>query len=240
MGDQRVHQRSVAWPAAGCTTRPAGLSMTMMSSSSKTISSAISSPCGAGSAGLRHVDYDRIAGGDMISGVADGGGSDGYGARKDQRFQPRARQLGELAASTRSSRTDPSSPATVTRSFLSMRAIHKDEPCMTAKPPHPNRPPSRPRCLPGYGGLMLIAGLTTAVAVAAVLVAIGYRLFRSEGSASCQRHHRRAAQGRPNLRHGGCRRPADADAGSEAARRNPHLRCEALKPTGRLKFANEP
>src|SRR3979411_1062114 len=30
--------------------------------------------------------------------------------------------------------------------------------------------------------LMLIAGLTTALAVAAVLVAIGYRLFRSEGS----------------------------------------------------------
>src|ERR1700683_5701668 len=30
--------------------------------------------------------------------------------------------------------------------------------------------------------MMLIAGLTTAVAVAAVLVAIGYRLFRAEGS----------------------------------------------------------
>ncbi len=31
--------------------------------------------------------------------------------------------------------------------------------------------------------LMLIAGLTTALAIAAVLVAIGYRLFRAEGSA---------------------------------------------------------
>ena len=30
--------------------------------------------------------------------------------------------------------------------------------------------------------MMLIAGLTTALAVAAVLVAIGYRLFRGEGS----------------------------------------------------------
>jgi hypothetical protein len=30
--------------------------------------------------------------------------------------------------------------------------------------------------------MMLIAGLTTAVAIAAVLVAIGYRLFRVEGS----------------------------------------------------------
>ena len=31
--------------------------------------------------------------------------------------------------------------------------------------------------------LMLIAGLTTALAVAAVVIAIGYRLFRAEGSA---------------------------------------------------------
>src|SRR5258706_8702660 len=32
--------------------------------------------------------------------------------------------------------------------------------------------------------LMLIASLTTALAVAAVLIAIGYRLFRTEGSAA--------------------------------------------------------
>ena len=31
--------------------------------------------------------------------------------------------------------------------------------------------------------MMLIAGLTTALAVSAVLIAIGYRLFRTEGSA---------------------------------------------------------
>src|SRR6476646_8495083 len=30
--------------------------------------------------------------------------------------------------------------------------------------------------------MMLIAGLTTALAVAAVLIAVGYRLFRAEGS----------------------------------------------------------
>ena len=35
----------------------------------------------------------------------------------------------------------------------------------------------------GCGGMMLIAGLTTALAVAAVLVAIGYRLFRAQGNA---------------------------------------------------------
>ena len=32
--------------------------------------------------------------------------------------------------------------------------------------------------------MMLVAGLTTALAVAAVLIAIGYRLFRTEGSAA--------------------------------------------------------
>ena len=32
--------------------------------------------------------------------------------------------------------------------------------------------------------MMLIAGLTTGLAVAAVLIAIGYRLFKTEGSAN--------------------------------------------------------
>ena len=43
--------------------------------------------------GLRHVDCDRIACRDMISGVADGGVFDRDLAGEDQRFQPRARQL---------------------------------------------------------------------------------------------------------------------------------------------------
>ena len=49
---------------------------------------------GLGGDGLRHVDCDRIAGGDMISGVADGGAFDGDGTGEDQRLQPRARQFG--------------------------------------------------------------------------------------------------------------------------------------------------
>ena len=39
------------------------------------------------------VDCDRIAGGDMISGVADGGALGGDGTGEDQRLQPRARQF---------------------------------------------------------------------------------------------------------------------------------------------------
>ncbi|MHC2247105.1 hypothetical protein ACVJH7_006412 [Bradyrhizobium elkanii] len=47
-----------------------------------------------GGRGLRHVDYDRIALGDMISGVADDGVLDGHGTGEDQRLQPGPRQLG--------------------------------------------------------------------------------------------------------------------------------------------------
>ena len=49
--------------------------------------------------------------------------------------------------------------------------------------------------------LMLIAGLTTALAIAAVLIAIGYRLFRAEGSAVADRRHRDPAQRCPHRRH---------------------------------------
>ena len=45
---------------------------------------------------LRHVDCDRIPGGDMISGVADRGASDHHLALEDQHFQPRARELLKL------------------------------------------------------------------------------------------------------------------------------------------------
>ena len=50
---------------------------------------------GLGGDRLRHVDCDRIAAGDMISGVANGGAFDADGTGQDQRFQPRARQVGK-------------------------------------------------------------------------------------------------------------------------------------------------
>ena len=57
--------------------------------------------------------------------------------------------------------------------------------------------------------MMLIAGLTTALAVAVVLIAIGYRLYRTEGSpAADHRHHGDAAEGRPDRR-----RPASPATG---------------------------
>src|ERR1700760_14877 len=47
---------------------------------------------------------------------------------------------------------------------------------------YPEQTPEQAALFQRVRRMMLIASLTTAVAVAAVLVAVGYRLFRSEGS----------------------------------------------------------
>ena len=66
--------------------------------------------------------------------------------------------------------------------------------------------------------MMLIAGLTSALAVAVVLIAVGYRLYRSEGSpAVADRHHRHPAEGRPHRLDRHRRRPAGGDAGYRRA-----------------------
>src|SRR5277367_1752066 len=87
--------------------------------------------------------------------------------------------------------------------------------------------------------LMLIAGLTTALAVAAVLIAIGYRLFRSEGSvvtttdvtAALPKGARIVSTGTA-----GDRLVVTLDIGGTTEIRTFDAR--SLKPTGRLKFAN--
>jgi hypothetical protein len=89
--------------------------------------------------------------------------------------------------------------------------------------------------------MMLIAGLTTGVAIAAVLVAIGYRLFRGEGSAITL----------PDVTAvlpRGARITATAVAGDRllltldigGATEIRSFDAHTLKPTGRLKFASEP
>ncbi len=90
--------------------------------------------------------------------------------------------------------------------------------------------------------MMLIASLTTAVAVAAVLIAVGYRLFRTEGSvtpaatdvvASLPRGARIVSTGVAGdrlvvtLEIGGTTEILTFDA-------------RTLKPAGRLKFVSEP
>lgn len=90
--------------------------------------------------------------------------------------------------------------------------------------------------------MMLIAGLTTALAVAAVLIAIGYRLFRTDGSvtsaatdvtASLPKGARIVATGVA-----GDRLVVTLDVGGATEIRTFDAR--TLKPVGRLKFVSEP
>jgi hypothetical protein len=88
--------------------------------------------------------------------------------------------------------------------------------------------------------MMLIAGLTTTLAVAAVLIAIGYRLFRSEGStvaidvtATLPKGARIVATGVS-----GDRLLLTLDIGGVTEIRT--FDAHTLKPTGRLKFVSEP
>jgi hypothetical protein len=88
--------------------------------------------------------------------------------------------------------------------------------------------------------MMLIAGLTTALAISAVLVAIGYRLFRSEGST--------VAAETISMLPKGARIVSTAVAGERlvvtleigGATEIRTFDARTLKPTGRLTFANEP
>jgi hypothetical protein len=88
--------------------------------------------------------------------------------------------------------------------------------------------------------MMLIAGLTTALAIAAILVAIGYRLFTSEGSAAI--HDVTAALPK------GARISSTAFAGDQivltlevaGATEIRTFDARTLRPTGRLRFSSEP
>ncbi len=90
--------------------------------------------------------------------------------------------------------------------------------------------------------MMLIAAVTTAVAISAVLVAIGYRLFRFEGSASAAVNDVTAVLPK------GARIYATAVAGDRLVLMldiggTTEIRtfdAQTLKPAGRLKFTNEP
>ena len=88
--------------------------------------------------------------------------------------------------------------------------------------------------------LMLIAGLTTALAVAAVLIAIGYRLFRTEGSAVTADITSLLPKGARVVATGvaGDRLVVTLDIGGATEIRTFDAR--TLKPAGQLKFVSEP
>ena len=88
--------------------------------------------------------------------------------------------------------------------------------------------------------MMLIAGLTTALAVGAVLIAIGYRLFRAEGSVVTAETTTMLPKGARivSTATAGDRLVVTVDAGG--ATEILTFDAKTLKPVGRLKFANEP
>ena len=89
--------------------------------------------------------------------------------------------------------------------------------------------------------MMMIAGLTTALAVAAVLIAIGYRLFRAEGSTvSVTDVTAMVPKGSRIVSTGvaGDRLVITLDIAGATEIRT--FDAKTLKPAGRLKFANEP
>ncbi|MFY9953574.1 hypothetical protein [Bradyrhizobium sp.] len=88
--------------------------------------------------------------------------------------------------------------------------------------------------------MMLIAGLTTALAVAAVLVAIGYRLFRSEGSVVGADATATLPKGARIVSTGlaGDRLVVTLDIRGVTEIRT--FDAHTLKPAGNLKFVSEP
>lgn len=88
--------------------------------------------------------------------------------------------------------------------------------------------------------MMLIAGLTTALGVGALLVVIGYRLFRSEGSAPTTTATLTLPKGAKILATGtaGERIAVTLDIDGRTEIRT--YDAKTLKPAGTLSFAHEP
>jgi hypothetical protein len=88
--------------------------------------------------------------------------------------------------------------------------------------------------------MMLIAGLTTALAISAVMVAIGYRLFRAEESVNTADVTATLPKGARVVSTGvaGDHLVVTLDVGGVTEIRTFDAR--TLKATGRLRFANEP
>ena len=88
--------------------------------------------------------------------------------------------------------------------------------------------------------MMLIAGLTTALGVGALLVVIGYKLFKAEGSVVTTATTATLPKGAKILATGvaGDRLVVTLDVAGSVEIRT--FDAKTLKPTGQLKFANEP
>ncbi|HVV41589.1 MAG TPA: hypothetical protein VHC94_11055 [Nitrobacter sp.] len=108
------------------------------------------------------------------------------------------------------------------------------------EPVNPEQAPEQAALVARVRRMMLIAGLTTTLAVAAVLMAIGYRLFRTEGRPASADVTEVLPKGAKivSTAVAGDRLVLTLDvAGSVEVRT---FDMHTLKPAGRLTFANEP
>ncbi|MGA7810843.1 hypothetical protein [Bradyrhizobium sp.] len=88
--------------------------------------------------------------------------------------------------------------------------------------------------------MMLMAGLTTAVAIAAVLIAIGYRLFRAEGSAASSDVTAVLPKGARIVSTGVAQDQLVVTLDIGGMTEIYTFDARTKKPTGSLKFVNEP
>jgi hypothetical protein len=111
---------------------------------------------------------------------------------------------------------------------------------MTEQPVLPEPTPEQAALFARVRRMMLIAGLTTALAVAAVLIAIGYRVFRAGESAPATDTTAMLPKGARIVSTGvaGDRLVVTVDIGGTIEIRT--FDAKTLKPAGKLKFANEP
>jgi hypothetical protein len=111
---------------------------------------------------------------------------------------------------------------------------------MTAEPVAPEPTPEQAALFARVRRLMLIAGLTTALALAAVLIAIGYKFFRSGESTVVTDTTAVLPKGARivSTAAAGDRLVVTLDIGGTTEIRTFDAR--TLKPAGKLKFANEP
>jgi hypothetical protein len=105
---------------------------------------------------------------------------------------------------------------------------------------YPDPSPEQAALMTRVRKMMLIAGVTTAVAIGAVLVAIGYRLFSSEGSVAATDITARLPRGAriTATAVAGDRLVLMLDVGGQTEIRTFDAR--TLKPAGSLRFTTEP
>ncbi len=137
-------------------------------------------------------------------------------------------------ANTRSSRSPASSAATTSVSLL---------PGVMSHPASDDVPPLDPaaaRMVARVRWLMLISGVTTLVAIAAVLGVIGYRLFKVEGSAAPGEVTALLPKGARIIATAvsGERIVVTVEVGGAIEIRT--FDAHTLRPSGRLRFATEP